>query len=430
MASDSPDAPGFAFSSQARRTQRQPISYLMAQAVENPDVISLAAGLVDGDTLPAREAFDLLGPMLCATPSARAALQYGTTQGLLPLREKVLAHMAALDGLTVADLAGTPDDVVITTGSQQLLFILADILLDPGDVVVTGWPSYFVFTGTLEAAGAHVRCADMDEQGLVPESLERVLAGLEAEGLLPRVRMLYTVSYHQNPTGITLAEGRRPRIVEIVRRFSAEHRILIVEDAAYRELTFEGRPPRSMVCHDRQRRHVALLQTFSKTFAPGLKVGYALVPHELVEPVLLQKGNHDFGSANLCQHVVLAAMENGSYARHVDALRRHYVAKRDAMLDALAEHLDGLPGVRWTHPSGGLYVFLTLPEGLETHTRGPLFPRALEEGVLYVPGEYCYPPDPTRTTPQNAMRLCYGVCTVEQIRAGIAALARAVRAVM
>jgi len=425
-----PDTPAFAFSSRARRTERQPITYLMAQAVENPEVISLAAGLVDGDTLPAREAFDLLGPMLSSPPSARASLQYGTTQGLLPLREKVLARMVALDGLTARDLAGTPDDVVITTGSQQLLFILADILLDPGDVVITGWPSYFVFTGTLEAAGAQVRCVDMDAHGLVPESLERVMADLEAEGLLPRVRLLYTVSYHQNPTGITLAEARRPRIVEIVRRYSTGHRILIIEDAAYRELTFEGRPPHSMVCYDRERRHVALLQTFSKTFAPGLKVGYALLPRELVEPVLLQKGNHDFGSANLCQHVVLAAMESGAYARHVEALCRHYAAKRDAMLDALAEHLDGLPGIHWTHPSGGLYVFLTLPEGLETHTRGPLFARALEEGVLYVPGEYCYPPDPTRTIPQNTMRLCYGACTVDQIRAGIAALARAVRAVM
>lgn len=427
MASDSA---GFALSSRARRTQRQPISYLMAQAVENPDVISLAAGLVDADTLPAREAFALLEPMLCTRPSARAALQYGTTQGLLSLREKVLAHMAALDGLAPGDLAGTPDDVVIATGSQQLLFILADVLIDPGDVVITGWPSYFVFTGTLEAAGAHVRCVDIDEKGLVPESLERVLGTLKAEGLLPRVRMLYTVSYHQNPTGITLAEDRRGTIVDIIRRYSTDHRILIVEDAAYRELTFEGRPPRSMVRHDPEGRHVALLQTFSKTFAPGLKVGYGLLPHGLVEPVLLQKGNHDFGSANLCQHLVLAAMESGAYARHVEALRRHYTAKRDATLEALREHLGCLAGVRWTHPSGGLYVFLTLPEGLATHTGGPLFARALEEGVLYVPGEYCYPPDPTRTIPENTIRLCYGVCSIEQIRAGVAALARAVRAVM
>jgi 2-aminoadipate transaminase len=402
----------------------------MAQAVENPDVISLAAGLVDYATLPVRDALALAQETFGTEVSGRAALQYGTTQGLQALREAVLARLAALDGRQPGTIDVTPDDVVITTGSQQLLLILSDILMDPGDIAVTAWPSYFVFTGTLEALGAQVRCADMDEDGIVPESLDRVLGGLERDGLLPRVKIVYTVSYHQNPTGITLAAARRGEIADIVRRYSRGHRILLLEDAAYRELTFEGRPPPSMKGHDPENRYVAVLQTFSKTFAPGLKVGYGLLPRDLVEPVILQKGNHDFGSANLCQHLLLAALRTGAYARHVEALCKAYAAKRDAMLEALSAHLGDTAGVRWTHPAGGLYVFLTLPESVETHTRSALFARALEEGVLYVPGEYCYAPDPTRTIPQNTMRLSYGVCGMDDIREGVAALARAVEAVV
>ncbi len=423
------DRQPFPFSARARRTRRQPISGLMAQAVQNPDVISLAAGLVDYATLPASEATALSREMFGDDrAAARAALQYGTTEGLLPLREALLAHLADLDGLDAADTGATPDDLVVATGSQQLLFILGDVLVDPGDIVVTSWPSYFVYTGTLEALGAQVRCVDMDADGMVPEALQRLLADLEAEGALERVKIVYLVSYHQNPTGITLAGDRRGRIVEIVRRFSRTHRILIIEDAAYRELTFEGRPPPSMKRFDTDNAHVAVLATFSKTFSPGLKVGYGLLPTDLVEPVVLQKGNHDFGSANVCQHLLLRAMATGAYARHVERLRGRYAEKRDAMLQALQDHLGDLaPPVHWTRPAGGLYVFLTLPERLQTHARSPLFARALEEGVLYVPGEYCYAADPARETPQNTLRLSYGVCETDAIREGVAALARAVR---
>jgi len=214
------------------------------------------------------------------------------------------------------------DDIVVTTGSQQMLFMLTDLIIDPGDIVITEWPSYFVFTGTLESAGAQVRCVDIDDQGMIPEKLDALLAQLTESGDLPRVKMVYTCDYHQNPTGITLSTERRPQILDIVKRYSqhpnADGRILLLEDAAYRELTFEGDPPPSIKKFDTTNEYVALLQTFSKPFSPGLKTGYGLLPQGLVEPVLLQKGNHDFGSNNLSQHLVLAAMKQGVYAEHVD----------------------------------------------------------------------------------------------------------------
>lgn len=429
-ATDSATAAGFALSSRARRATSQPISYLMAQAVDNPHLISLAAGLVDNDTLPCAEARELLEAILADPRRGRAALQYGTTHGLLELREALLEHLCRLDGATPAELGLSAEDVIVTTGSQQLLALLTDVLVDPGDIVITAWPSYFVYAGVLQAAGAQVRCVDVDEDGIRPGSLDALLGELEGQGLLGRVKIVYVVTDHDNPAGITLAAHRRPAVLEVVRRWSRERRILLLEDAAYRELTFDGPPLASIKRHDAGNERVALLQTFSKPFAPGLKTGYGLLPRGLMDAVVLQKGNQDFGSANLCQHLLLAALRTGAYDRHLAVLRAQYARKCAAMLEAMDEHLGGFaPGeVHWTRPRGGLYVYLTLPETFDTGREGPLFPRALAEGVLYVPGEYCYGPDPTRRPPRNTMRLSFGVAGVEAIRGGIERLARAIRA--
>lgn len=420
----------FGFSQRADRLARPPISYLMAQAVTNPHLISLAAGLVDYQTLPAQDVAAALGEILAEPASARAALQYGTTPGLLSLREALLEHLCELDGCSRAEFDASCEQMIITTGSQQLLYMLAEVLLDPGDIVVCSWPSYFVYTGALDAFGAQLRCVDIDEQGMIPESLDETLSRIRAEGRLGRVKMVYLVDYHQNPTGITLAEGRRGPILEIVRKYSTEQKILLVEDAAYRELTYEGAPPRSIRSLDGAASNVALIQTFSKPLAPGLKTGYGLLPASLVEPVTHTKGNHDFGSANFCQHLIARVLARGDYQKHLDVLRARYATKRDAMLAALDEHLgDFAPGeTHWTHPAGGLYIWLTLPAGMDTGRDAALFEHAVAEGVLYVPGQYCYGPDPTRTAPVNTLRLSFGVAEPEQIRCGVERLARAIRA--
>ncbi len=420
----------FGLSGRARSNDEQPISYLMAQA-GNPALISLAAGLVDPATLPVEATGELCAALLSDPVRARAALQYGTTPGLAPLRQAVLEHLAGLDGLSVEQMHASAEQIVLTSGSQQMLYLLAEALLDPGDIVVTGWPSYFVYTGLLRSLRAEVRCAALDERGLVPEALDALLSGLAGRGELERVKIVYVVSYHQNPTGITLAEDRRAALLEIVRRHSRHHRILLVEDAAYRELTYEGPVPPSIRRYDAAGETVALLGTFSKPFAPGLKTGYGLLPAALVEPVIHLKGSHDFGSANFCQHLLLGALREGHYARHVARLCRHYARKRDAMLQALQAELGPLGGtVRWTSPTGGLYVYLYLPAWLDTGRGGPLFERALAEGVLYVPGAYCYGPDPTQPVPRNEIRLSFGVADVPAIAEGVARLARAVRAIL
>lgn len=420
---------GFSFSGRAQRAQQQPISELMRQAVANPSLISLAAGLVDYQTLPGREALAILTRLLGEERSAQIVMQYGTTEGLADLRQTLLEHMASLDGLEPEDINVTADDVVMTNGSQQLLFILTDILVEPGDIVITEWPSYFVYTSALESFGAQVRCVEMDEHGLIPEKLDALLARIADEGQLHRVKILYTCDYHQNPTGITLSAERRPQVLDIVRRYSTDHRILILEDAAYRELTYSGEAPASLKSYDTENQFVALTQTFSKPFAPGLRTGYGLLPRELVLPVLAQKGSHDFGSINLSQHLLLHAMREGVYAGQVRKLCDAYTVKRDAMLQALKTELGDLAETHWTHPAGGLYVWLTLPPTIDTGREGELLARAIDEGVLYVPGVYCYGPDATRAIPRNTMRLTFGTATVDQIREGIRRLARAIRSI-
>jgi 2-aminoadipate transaminase len=412
-------------STRALQTADQPISYFMQQAVENPNLISLAAGLVDPISLPAHDVRTALDEILSRPAAARAALQYGTTQGYAPLRERLLARTVALDDAAPADLALTTDDVVLTTGSQQLLYILGELLLDPGDLVITEAPSYFVYQGTLDSLGARTLSVPMDEHGMNTDALERLLARLERSGELARLRMIYTVDYFQNPSGLTLSLPRRQHLVELARRYSRHHRLFILEDAAYRELRYDGPDLPSVKSFDTDNGHVILAMTFSKPCAPGLKTGYGILPRDLMAPLLRLKGNHDFGSNNLTQHLLDRLLSSGAYDRHVAELCDVYHGKRAALLEALAEEFPAGSGVRWTRPDGGLYVWLTFPPGIDTGPQSRLMHAALREGVLYVPGQFCYVTGEGSTIPTNEARLSFGVAEPEQLREGIRRLARA-----
>ena len=415
-----------------REAAPQPFSELVSLVFDRPDLISLAAGLVDYDTLPGRHVATLVQDILDDPKAAKTALQYGPTVGFTGFREQLYEHMAALDLATPDAYPGSADDVVVTTGSQELLNLIADTLIDRGDIVIAGWPSYFVYMTALTTFGATIRGVDLDEHGLCPDKLDRLLSGLYAAGQIKRVKFVYVVSYHQNPTGITLADERREQLLDLVRHWSAKagHRILIVEDAAYRELTYDGEVPASIKSLDHDNQHVALCQTFSKPFSPGFKTGYGLLPSDLIEPLTLCKDGRDFGSSNFNHHVLSRAISTGAYAEHVNVLCRHYADKVHTTLSALDEHCAGIDGVSWTHPTGGLYVWMTLPEAIDTGRQSALFAEALKRGVLYVPGDYCYPVDPTRTPPSHMIRVAVGVPNPEQIREGIARLAAAVREVL
>ena len=415
-------------STRAHQTAAPAISYFMEQGVENPNLISLAAGLVDPESLPADEGRATVNALLAHPDAAQAALQYGTTQGYAPLREKLFRHMLALDKLTPRDAGFKAEDVVITTGSQQFLYMLGELLLDPGDIVITEAPSYFVYHGILTSLGIRTLTVPMDEHGMQTEALADLLAQLEQAGELGRVKLIYTVDYFQNPTGLTLALERRPHLLELARRYSKGQRILILEDAAYRELRFAGDDVPSIKSFDRANEHVILAMTFSKPLAPGLKTGYGVLPRDLVGPLLRFKGNHDFGSSNFNQHVLDRLMQTGAYQRHAEGLCAVYRSKRDTLLAALAEEFPpALSPVRWTQPEGGMYVWLTFPPEIDMGIESRLFKAALREGMVYVPGGFCYT---SVGAGRNEARLCYGVASHEELREAMRRFGRAAREVL
>jgi 2-aminoadipate transaminase len=420
----------FKLSQRAEQTEDQPISYYMQQAVENPELISLAAGLVDPESLPADDVRLALDDILSDPRSAQAALQYGTTQGHAPLREKILAHVLDLDGVTAEDVSLGIDDIVVTSGSQQLLYLVGELLLDPGDIVITEAPSYFVYHGVLSSLGLRVLSVPMDEHGMITDALAELLAHLERAGELERVRLIYTVDYYQNPTGLTLSLPRRRHLLELARRYSKKQRLFVLEDAAYRELRFAGPDLPSIKSFDTANEHVLLAMTFSKPAAPGLKTGYGLLPRDLVAPLARFKGNHDFGSSNLNQHILDRLMASGAYGRHVTHLAEVYRHKRDVLLTALAAEFAPSSGVRWTHPDGGLYVWLCMPPEIETGPDSGFMRSAMEQGVLYVPGAFCYVKDEHGQAPNHEARLCYATATAEQLREAVRRLGRAARSAL
>ena len=262
----------------------------------------------------------------------RAALQYGTTQGYAAATREILQHIRALDGFAANERPISLENVVVCNGSQQLLYLIGEALLDAGDIVIAEGPSYFVYHGALQSFGVRTLQVPMDDDGMDTAALEELLINLESTGELPRVKMIYTVDYFQNPSGRTLSLKRREHLAELARRFSKTHTILILEDAAYRELRYDGDDLPSLLKFDPEHKHVMLTMTFSKPLAPGFKTGYGVLPKDVIAPVLRFKGNHDFGSSNLSQMTINRMWDNGSYHRHVDLLRNVYRSKRDAML--------------------------------------------------------------------------------------------------
>jgi 2-aminoadipate transaminase len=412
-------------SAAGRRTGDSPISDLMARALACPDLISLAAGFVDNRSLPCPRTREAVNAILAHNDEGIRALQYGTTRGDASLR-RVLANLVCPRARWSSEqIEALADRILVTNGSQQLLYLVAEALLDPGDIVLVESPTYFVFLGVLQSRGARVIGVEIDDGGMRLDALEQRLADLEAEGQLDRVKLIYTVSEHSNPSGLSLDPDRRPALLRIARDWSRSHRIFILEDAAYRGLHFEGAEAPSIWSFDHAGATVIHARTFSKTYSPGLKVGYGVLPADLLAPVLALKGNHDFGSAHFSQQLMERVVTKGFYAEQVATLRQIYRHKRDALLSALDEHFaPWRDDVHWTRPQGGLYVWLTLPPDIDTGRDSPFFAQCLEEGVLYVPGAYCFAAEPG-TPPPNQARLTYGVTDRDGLREGVRRLATA-----
>jgi 2-aminoadipate transaminase len=406
----------------ALRTQEPPISWLMSAVLDRPKLISLAVGFTDSATLPVEEAADLFERLLKHKSHSRAALQYGSTRGLPELRQLTAERVSALDQLSKPVPS---DNVVITTGSQQLLYLLSEALCDPGDIVLVEDPTYFVYLGILQSRGVRVRAVRMQSDGVDLEHLEEVLRDLRDAGELPRLKLFYMVSYFQNPTGRSTGFQKKLAILELLRSAerAAGHAIYLLEDAAYRELGFAGAVASSALAAKKNDR-VLYAGTYSKPFATGARVGFGILPEPVLGAVLRIKGNHDFGSSSLLSWLLAGAIREGVYERHVQRLRIRYQRKASLMQRAMEEHFP-TGKARWETPKGGLYVWVQLPKAVRTGSKSKLFKSAVANDVLYVPGELCYAEDSARPKPTHELRISFGAASESAIRLGVARLGKA-----
>jgi 2-aminoadipate transaminase len=410
-----------ALSELGRRTADPPISWLMKLTLDHPNLISLAAGFTDNASLPVDKVRQLLaGALLHSPKSGQAALQYGATAGDPELRRLTAQDLQSLDGGgSTPDLhpAYSEERVLITNGSQQFLYLVTECLCDPGDIVLVEDPTYFVYLGIAQSHGIRCGGIPMEADGLSLDHLEAKLASLKKSGELRRVKMLCLVSYFQNPSGITTSFAKKTAALELLRHYerAAGHPLYLLEDAAYRELRFSGTDVPSALASFSDR--VIYSGTYSKPFATGARVGFGLLPEPLFQAAHRVKGNHDFGTANLLQHLLVHALKSGEYEKHLAVIQSRYRRKARTMVRGIREHFPA--SVRWNEPEGGLYVWARLPKSISTSAKSGLFKTALKSEVLYVPGSLCYAEDATRSKPRNEMRLSFGGATESGIREGI-----------
>ncbi|HMJ91900.1 MAG TPA: PLP-dependent aminotransferase family protein [Candidatus Acidoferrum sp.] len=425
-----------ALSQLARRTPESAISWLMKLTLERPDLISLAAGFTDNDSLPVNETRELLDDILRSPRTGRPALQYGATNGDAALREMTAAHLVRGDvagqtpssdtvqqALPPADLSAR---MLITSGSQQLLYITTEALCDEGDIVLVEDPTYFVYLGITQGRGLRTRGVRLLDDGIDLEHLEQVLDELKQSGELPRVKMLYLVTYFQNPTGRTTSFAKKAAALAMLQKYerAAGHPIYLLEDAAYRELRFAGEDIPSALATAHAGR-VIYAGTYSKPFATGARVGFGVLPQDVFTAASRIKGNHDFGTANLLQQLLSRAMSSGAYEKYLPVLRQRYAAKAATMVRAIREHFP--TSVKWAEPGGGLYVWAELPTRVKSGVKSSLFGNALKSNVLYVPGELCYCDDAARRKPNREMRISFGGARATDIPEGIKRLATVMR---
>jgi len=419
-----------ALSELGHRTQAPPISWLMDLALRRARLISLAAGFTDNETLPVQETRALAAALLRERRTGEPALQYGNTVGLPCLAAHTAARVLAQDATAgegrAAEARCQPDQLILTHGSQQLLYMVSEVLLDPGDVVIVEDPTYFVFLGILQSRGVECRGVPLERDGLDVARLESVLARLKRERRLNRLKLVYLVTYHQNPTGTTTCFAKKAAVLDLLRYYerSAGHALYLLEDAAYRELRFRGPDTASALAAEGGTRRVLYAGTYSKPYATGLRVGFGFLPEPIRTAVIHVKGNQDFGTSNLLQHLLAQAIESGRYDRQVQRLRRRYAEKAAWTADALRRHFP--ESITWAEPDGGMYFWARLPGRLRSGPDSKLFRRAIEADVLYVPGALCYAPDPTRRRPDRELRLSFGNATRQEIETGIRRLGRVV----
>ena len=388
------------FAHRAAHMKPSEIRSLFAVA-SRPEIVSLAGGMPNLSAIP----MDVMASIVekLTREHGQEALQYGSGQGHPKLREQICDVMA-LEGIRA-----NPDDVLITTGSQQALDLISRIFIDPGDVVLVEAPSYVGALGTFFQYEASVVHVETDENGVVPESLRQAIKTLRYQGR--RIKFLYLIPNYQNPSGVLLPSARRTEILDICR----SEKIFIVEDNPYGLLGFDRPSPNAMRAEDSE--NVIYLGSFSKTIVPGFRVGWALVPQALREKLVIASESSILCPSNFSQMAISSYLADQPWRDQIANFCQLYKVRRDAMLESLDSYFP--KSATWTKPQGGFYVWVTLPNEIDTKA---MMPCAIVAKVAYVPGTAFY----ADGFGSWSMRLSYCHPTPERIREGVKALGHVV----
>lgn len=370
---------------------------------QNPNVISFAGGLPAEDSFPVEDIKACMNQVL--ETAGTKALQYGTTEGCVELRQQLVEHYKS-QGVEIGI-----ENIAITTASQQGLDLTAKIFINPGDKIICGLPSYLGGLSAFRAYGGIPVGVRFDDDGMCPIELEKTLTKMEQENDLPK--FLYLIPDFQNPAGITYPEKRRQELLDIAEKYN----LLVIEDSPYRELRFDGAEQKMMYQLDKSNR-VVTLGTFSKILAPGFRIGWVVGHEKIVEKYVTAKQASDLCTPAILQMAVAKYMENGMLQTNLAKTIDMYRVKRDLMLDCFKQYMP--QGITWTEPEGGLFLFLNLPEGMDSED---LFKIAIEKNVAFVIGKVFH----CDGSGINTMRMNFSFPTHEQIEVGVQRLADAIK---
>jgi len=387
------------YSDSVRKMKSSEIRELL-EVSRRPGVISFGGGLPNPASFPVQDIKEIVNVML--EEEGETALQYGTTPGRKELREEIVS-MVKKDGIR-ADI----DNVLITVGSQQALDLLGRVFLNEGDTVFLGSPTYLGGINVFRSYGANMVGVPLDDNGMDTEKLEEKVKESKRNG--EAIKFIYTIPTFQNPAGIVMSEDRRKRMVEIAQ----ENEIIIIEDDPYGKLRFDGKPLKSIKYYDE---NVVYLGTFSKVLSPGFRLAYVVAPEDVSKKMILAKQSVDLCTPTFTQSIGYRFIRDGYMDRHIPRIIDMYRRKRDIMLEALDKYFP--EGCRWTRPHGGMFLWATLPEHIDTKE---MFNDALKEKVAYVHGRAFY----VDGGGSNAMRLNFSNPSDENITEGIKRLGKVI----
>lgn len=378
----------------------------LLKLTKDPEVISFAGGLPAPETFPENELIDIVKEVI--EEDGSKALQYGTTEGDDRLRELIAENYNA-EGFDI-----TKDDILVTTASQQGLDLLAKVFVNRGDKVLVGLPSYLGGLGAFNAYGANMVGVEFDEHGMRADKLEEILAEMKANG--ERAKFIYIIPDFQNPAGVTMPEERRIKIIEIAKKYN----VLIVEDSPYKQIRFEGEDQASFFALDRTG-HVINLGTFSKIFVPGFRIGWVIAHKDVLDKFIVAKQSTDLCTSPFVQKIAAKYIEKGLFAENLKKTIQNYKEKKDVMMAAFEKYMP--EGVTWTNPEGGLFLFVTLPEYMDSEK---LFMKAIEKKVAFVIGSVFHCDGSGR----NTMRINFSYVDKEKNLEGVKRLAEVIKAEM